>query len=73
MLVIQLANGNTYPADSCVWRTTAATGGGYKITHFSPNSATVAVGSAPTAVGSTGARLGYIGKSGRFVAYTEAP
>ncbi|MDC3283349.1 hypothetical protein OAV41_02115 [Planctomycetota bacterium] len=73
MLVIQLANGNTYPAETCVWRTTAAANGGYKITHFSPNSASVAVTAAPTAVGSTGARLGYIGKSGRFVAYTEAP
>ena len=72
MLVIQLANGNTYPAETCVWRT-EQTSTGYKITHFSPNSASVAVTATPTAVGSTGARLGYIGKSGRFVAYTETP
>jgi len=72
MLVIQLSNGNTYPAESCVWRT-AQTATGYKITHFTPNSGSVAVTAAPTAVGSTGARLGYIGKSGRFVAYTEIP
>ena len=31
MLVIQLANGNTYPADRCVWRVDVATN---KITHF---------------------------------------
>jgi hypothetical protein len=73
MLVIKLANGNTYPAETCIWRTTPVSTGGYKITHFTPNSATVAVGAAPAVVGTTGARLGYIGKSGRFVSYTEAP
>ena len=70
MLVIQLANGNTYPAETCVWRTTAATDGGYKLTHLTVGTPTVAVGSAP-ATAPSGARLGYIGKSGRFVAYTE--
>jgi len=70
MLVIQLANGNTYPAETCVWRTTSATGGGYKLTHLTVGTPTVAVGSAP-ATAPTGAKLGYIGKSGRFVAYTE--
>jgi len=69
MLVIQLANGNTYPADRCTYRVDEATN---KITHFDPNAVTVAVGSAPTAVGSTGARLGYI-KAGRFAPYTQTP
>jgi len=73
MLVIKLDNGNVYPAETCVWRTVDDTNGGYKITHLSVGTPSVATGSAPTAVGSTGARLGYIGKSGRFVAYTEKP
>jgi hypothetical protein len=69
MLVIQLSNGNTYPADRCVWRTEQVTNG-YRLTHFTPNAGSVAVGAAP-ADAPAGARLGYIGKSGRFVAYTE--
>jgi precorrin isomerase len=69
MLVIRLANGNTYPADRCTYRVDEATN---KITHFDPNAVTVAVGNAPTAVGSTGARLGYI-KAGRFAPYTQTP
>ena len=70
MLVIQTAVGNTYPAETCVWRTAAVTGGGYKLTHLSINTPSVAVGAAPSAA-PAGAQLGYIGKSGRFVAYTE--
>jgi len=69
MLVIRLANGNTYPADRCTYRVDETTN---KITHFDPNAVTVAVGSAPTVVGSTGARLGYI-KAGRFAPYTQTP
>ena len=69
MLVIQLANGNTYPADRCTYRVDEAAN---KITHFDPNAVVVAVGSAPTAVGATGARLGYI-KAGRFAPYTQTP
>ena len=69
MLVIQIASGNTYPADRCVWRIDESTN---KITHFSPNAASVATNAAPTAVGSTGARLGYI-KAGRFAPYTQTP
>ena len=69
MLVIRLANGYTYPADRCTYRVDEATN---KITHFDPNAVTVAVGNAPTAVGSTGARLGYI-KAGRFAPYTQTP
>ena len=69
MLVIQIANGNTYPADRCVWRVNETTN---KITHFTPNTGSVAVGTAPAVVGSTGARLGYI-KAGRFAPYTQTP
>jgi hypothetical protein len=70
MLVIQTAIGNSYPAETCVWRTASVASCGYKFTHFTVGSPTVAVGSAPAAAPS-GAQLGYIGKSGRFVAYTE--
>lgn len=70
MLVIQTANGNTYPAETCVWRTEQLSTGGYRLTHFDINTPNVATGGNPTAA-PTGAELGYIGKSGRFVAYTE--
>ena len=70
MLVIKLSNGNTYPAETCVWRTEQLSAGGYRLTHFTPNSTSVAVSAAPAAA-PAGAQLGYIGKSGRFVAYTE--
>ena len=33
MLVIQTANGNTYPAETCVWRTATVSTGGYQLTH----------------------------------------
>lgn len=70
MLVIQTANGNVYPAETCVWRTEQVSTGGYRLTHFdihNPNVGTSGTGTAAP----TGAQLGYIGKSGRFVAYTE--
>jgi hypothetical protein len=70
MLVIKLDNGNVYPAETCVWRTATVSTGGYQLTHLTVGSPTVAVGAAPAAA-PTGAQLGYIGKSGRFVAYTE--
>jgi len=70
MLVIQTANGNTYPAETCVWRTAASGATGYKLTHLDINTPNVGTSAAPTAA-PTGAQLGYIGKSGRFVAYTE--
>ena len=69
MLVVKLDNGNTYPADRSVWRT-EQTSTGYRLTHFTPNAGSVAVGAAPAAAPS-GAKLGFIGKSGRFVSYTE--
>jgi hypothetical protein len=70
MLVIELANGNTYPAETCVWRTEQLSTGGYRLTHFDKHSPNVNITATPT-VAPTGAKLGYIGKSGRFVAYTE--
>ncbi len=71
MYVIRAANGNIYPVDRSVFRIAEVTGGGYKLTHFSPNAASVATNAAPTAA-TAGDELGYIGKSGRFVAITEA-
>ncbi len=70
MLVIQTANGNTYPAETCVWRTEQVASGGYRLTHFDIHNPNVSTHGNPTAA-PTGSRLGYIGKSGRFVAYTE--
>lgn len=70
MLVIKTAIGNTYPAETCVWRTAAVSSGGYQLTHLTIGTPTIAVGADPD-VAPTGAQLGYIGKSGRFVAYTE--
>lgn len=70
MLVIRAANGNIYPADRAVWRIAEVTGGGYKLTHFTANAASVATNANPAAA-TAGDELGYIGKSGRFVAYTE--
>lgn len=70
MLVIRTANGNTYPAETCVWRTGPAAVGGYLLTHLDIGTPTVAVGGTGTTA-PTGAELGYIGKSGRFVSYTE--
>jgi len=70
MLVIRAANGNIYPADRAVWRVAAVATGGYKLTHFTANAASVATNANPAAA-TAGDELGYIGKSGRFVAYTE--
>ena len=67
---MKLADGNTYHAETCVWRTAQVAAGGYQLTHLTVGTPTIAVGAAP-APAPTGAKLGYIGKSGRFVAYTE--
>ena len=45
--------------------------GGYKLTHFTANAGSVATNANPAAA-TAGDELGYIGKSGRFVAITEA-
>ena len=54
MLVIKLDNGSVYPAETCVWRTTDDANGGYKITHLTIGSPTIATNAAPTVVGATG-------------------
>ena len=57
------------PADRCIWRTTEDSTGGYSIAsaHFYPGNA-AAVDINPS---DTDARLGYIGKTGRFTAITN--
>ena len=71
MYVIRAANGNIYPVDRSVFRIAEVTSGGYTLTHFTPNAGSVATNAAP-ATATAGDELGYIGKSGRFVAITEA-
>lgn len=73
MYVIKAANGNIYPVEQCVYRI-AEIATGYKLTHLdlinvsgTPAPALQASLTAATA----GDLLGYIGKSGRFVAITE--
>tara|TARA_R110002012_G_C11357832_1_gene580467 strand:- start:328 stop:546 length:219 start_codon:yes stop_codon:yes gene_type:complete len=69
MYVIKSANGNIYPVDRSVFRI-AETTTGYKLTYFTPNAASVATNADPAAA-TAGDLLGYIGKSGRFVAITD--
>jgi len=69
MYVIRGANGNIYPVDRSVFRI-AETSTGYKLTHFTPNAASVATNANPAAA-TAGDELGYIGKSGRFVPITD--
>ena len=69
-MVVKTANGNIYGANESVFRIAASTGGGYKLTHFTPPGTAVATNANPAAAGA-GDELGYIGKSGRFVAITE--
>lgn len=73
MYVIKTNAGNIYPVEKCVYRI-AETTTGYKLTHLdlvnvsgTPAPALQASLTAATA----GDLLGYIGKSGRFVAITE--
>jgi len=70
MYVIRAANGNIYPVDRSVFRIAEVTTGGYKLTHFTANAASVATNANPAAA-TAGDELGYIGKSGRFVAITQ--
>jgi hypothetical protein len=69
MYVIKGANGNIYPVDRSVFRVEQTTTG-YKLTHFTPNAASVATNANPAAA-TAGDELGYIGKTGRFVAITD--
>ena len=67
-----------WPADRCVWQQENSTdGNGYRIraAHFFPGAAVnqgAAVGAANDAIQLSNAVLGVIGKSGRFVAITDA-
>jgi len=70
LMVIRAANGNIYGANESVFRVTAVTSGGYKLTHFTVPGTAVASNANPAAA-TAGDELGYIGKSGRFVAITE--
>ena len=78
MYVIKTANGNIYPVEKCVYRIGAATGGGYKLTHLQLIRVNIATTASPTpgltdnvAAATAGDLLGYIGKTGRFIAITE--
>jgi len=73
MYVIKAANGNIYPVEQCVYRI-AEIATGYKLTHLelmnSSGAPDPALDHTPTTA-TAGDLLGYIGKSGRFVAITE--
>jgi hypothetical protein len=70
MIVFKLANGNVYPGEKCIWRT-VQTATGYKLSNWEPHT-NVLTSATPTANDATiNAKMGYIGKSGRFVSYTE--
>ena len=66
LYILDASTGNIFAASQSTFRIVAATGGGYKLSHFKAgiNEAS------PDAV-ATGDVLGYIGKNGRFVAITE--
>jgi len=70
LTVIRTANGNIYGANESVFRIEAAPSGGYRLTKFTVPGTAVASDAAPADAGA-GDELGYIGKSGRFVAITE--
>ena len=70
------ASGDTriFPADRCVWEQVDDTTGGYSIDNVSFVGLTHTPGGTPTAgryILLTDATLGYIGKSGRFVAISN--
>ena len=78
MYVIKTNAGNIYPVEKCVYRIGAATGGGYKLTHLQLIRVNVATTAGPTpgltdnpSTATAGDELGYIGKTGRFIAITE--
>jgi len=65
LYIFDASSGNIFAASQSTIRITEATGGGYKLTHFKAG-----INVTPDAA-ATGDELGYIGKSGRFVAITE--
>ena len=75
MYVIKTAAGNIFPVEKCMFRVGPATGGGYKLTklmliNVSGTPAPTLQEANPTNA-TAGDELGYIGKSGRFIAITE--
>ena len=78
MYVIKAASGNIYPVEKCLYRIGAATGGGYKLTHLQLLQTNEAAGASPIpalattpSTATAGDLLGYLAKTGRFVAITE--
>lgn len=78
MYVIKAASGNIYPVEKCVYRIGAATGGGYKLTHLQLLQTNEQAGASPIpalattpSTATAGDLLGYLAKTGRFVAITE--
>jgi len=78
MYVIKTNAGNIYPVEKCVYRIGAATGGGYKLTHLQLIQANLDAAVSPVpglqvtpSAATAGDLLGYIGKTGRFIAITE--
>ena len=76
MYVIKAASGNIYPVEKCVYRIGAAASGGYKLTHLqlieNINDAEPDPGLTDTpSTATAGDLLGYLAKTGRFVAITE--
>lgn len=65
LYILDASSGNLFAASQSTFRIVAATGGGYKLSHFKEG-----INVTPDAV-ATGDVLGYIGKNGRFVAITE--
>ena len=70
-----LANSRTYllPADRCAYNTVSDNGNGYRLEHVAYQSGTGGVTDLDVGpgAGTNIAELGYIGKSGRFVATTN--
>ena len=78
MYVIKAASGNIYPVEKCVYRIGAAASGGYKLTHLQLLQTNEAAGASPLpalattpSTATAGDLLGYLAKTGRFVAITE--
>ena len=76
MVLRDTTNGNIFPADRCTWAQQDDPAGGYRITNanFYPGASVDGVLglSAPaTHIAIASPVLGYIGKSGRFVAITN--
>ena len=74
MYVIKTNAGYIYPVEKCVYIIVASTVWGYKLTHLdliNVSSAPAPALQASLTAATAGDLLGYIGKSGRFIAITE--